>query len=48
MVDRIQLRTLIVRHLALDNLTILIRSLNIPVLQKLTLVATFDKSKLFR
>ena len=38
MVDRIQLRTLIVRHLARDNLTILIRSLNIPVLKKLKLV----------
>jgi hypothetical protein len=46
MTDASRLQTLILRHLSLDKVTILIRSLNMPLLKKLILVEIFDESKL--
>ena len=46
MTDATRLQTLILRHLSLYNVTILIRSLNMPLLKKLILVDIFDESKL--
>jgi hypothetical protein len=47
MTDATRLRTLILRHLSLHNVTILIRSLNMSLLKKLILVEIFDESKFF-
>lgn len=44
MTDASRLQTLILRHLSLDKVTILIRSLNMPLLKKLILVEIFDES----
>ena len=44
MVKISHLRTLVVRHLALDQVTILLQHLDLPVLNKLTLVNIFDDS----
>ena len=46
MTDASRLQTLILRHLSLDKVTILIRSINMPLLKKLILVEIFDESKL--
>ncbi|CAF4318528.1 unnamed protein product, partial [Rotaria sordida] len=48
MTDGTRLQTLVLRHLALYNVIILIRSFNMPLLKKLTLVDIFDESKLFK
>ncbi len=48
MTDATRLRTLVLRHLALHNVTVLIRSLNMPLLEKLILVEIFDESKLLK
>ncbi|CAF1355490.1 unnamed protein product [Rotaria sordida] len=45
MTDGTRLQTLVLRHLALYNVIILIRSFNMPLLKKLTLVDIFDESK---
>ncbi len=45
--DATRLQTLILRHLALSELVTLLHSLNMPVLEKLTLVDLFDESKPF-
>ncbi|CAF1357040.1 unnamed protein product [Adineta ricciae] len=42
MVNSSHLRTLVVRHLALDQVTMLLQHLDLPVLNKLTLVNIFD------
>lgn len=44
--DATRLQTLILRHLALNQLIILLNSLNMPLLKKLTLVDIFDESRL--
>jgi hypothetical protein len=46
MTDTTRLRTLVLCHLALSNVIMLLRCLNMPVLEKLTLVDIFDESKL--
>ncbi|CAF4438961.1 unnamed protein product [Rotaria sp. Silwood2] len=48
MTDGTRLQTIVLRHLALYNVIILIRSFNMPLLKKLTLVDIFDESKLFK
>ncbi|UJR18601.1 hypothetical protein I4U23_005508 [Adineta vaga] len=44
MTDASRLQTLILRHLSHDKVTILIRSLNMPLLKKLILVEIFDET----
>ncbi|CAF1301281.1 unnamed protein product [Adineta steineri] len=44
MADATRLRTLVLRHLSLHNITILIRSLNMPLLKKLIVVEIFDET----
>ncbi|CAF3855020.1 unnamed protein product [Rotaria sordida] len=44
MTDGTRLQTLVLRHLALYNVIILIRSFNMPLLNKLTLVDIFDET----
>jgi len=46
MADATRLQTLVLRHLALSQLVILLHSLKMPLLKKLTLVDIFDESKL--
>ncbi|CAF3765560.1 unnamed protein product [Rotaria sp. Silwood1] len=46
MTDATKLQTLLLRHLALNQLIILLNSLNMPLLKKLTLVDIFDESRL--
>ncbi len=46
MADATRLQTLVLRHLALGQLVILLHSLKMPLLKKLTLVDIFDESKL--
>ncbi|CAF3263801.1 unnamed protein product, partial [Rotaria sp. Silwood2] len=43
MTDGTRLQTIVLRHLALYNVIILIRSFNMPLLKKLTLVDIFDE-----
>jgi hypothetical protein len=44
--DASRLQTLLLRHLAFNQLLILLNSLNMPLLKKLTLVDIFDESRL--
>ncbi|CAF4014703.1 unnamed protein product [Rotaria magnacalcarata] len=44
MTDATRLQSLLLRHLALNQLTILLNSLNMPLLEKLTLVDIFDET----
>ncbi len=46
MADATRLQTLVLRHLALNQLIILFDSLKMPLLKELTLVDIFDESKL--
>jgi hypothetical protein len=47
MADATRLQTLVLRHLSLSQLVILLHSLKMPLLKKLTLVDIFDESELF-
>ncbi|CAF3565585.1 unnamed protein product, partial [Rotaria sp. Silwood2] len=44
MTDGTRLQTIVLRHLTLDNVIILIRSFNMPLWKKLTLVDIFDET----
>lgn len=45
MTDATRLKTFVLRHLSLSNVILLISSMNMPHLNKLTLVDIFDQSK---
>lgn len=47
MTDATRLQTLVLRHLALSQLIILLHSLKMSLLKKLTLIDIFDESKLY-
>ena len=48
MIDATRLRSVVLRHLSLDNVTMFIRSVTMPLLKKIILVDIFDQSKLFK